>query len=160
MESKEDKLSVPDLPETFEGRYNQLRSLVNEAVLSLLEEVKKRDALSKKHPDKPAYLTAPYGRLPPPTPLMTYDEFLALKEKGIPEFDMKIEDIPDPSFEFKYGFNPLTYISDYLKVIAPNYTICVLPSHIYNMNVNMNLILTSSFPFFFGKPKVVAPNKC
>ena len=122
MESKEDKLSVPDLPETFEGRYNQLRNLVNEAVTSLLQEVRKRDALSKKNADKPAYLTPPYGRMAPPTPLMTRDEFLALKEKGMPEYDMKIEDIPDPSFEFKYGFNPLTYISDYLKVMILNFT--------------------------------------
>ena len=118
MESKEDKLSVPDLPETFEGRYDQLRNLVKDALFSLLKEVKKRDSLSKKDNHKPAYLTPPYGRAPPPSPLITYEEFLALKERGLPEYDMKMDEIPDPDFEFKYGFNPLTYISDYLKVTA------------------------------------------
>ena len=126
MGSKEDKLSVPDLPETFDGRYNQLRHLVHDAVLSLLEEVKKRDALSKKHAGKPAYLTSPYGRLPPPSPLITREEFLSLKDKGLPQYDMKFDDIADPNFEFKYGFNPITYIADYLKVTLLYYIITFL----------------------------------
>ena len=52
------------------------------AIIRLLEEVKRRDDLSKLHPERPAYLTPPYGRLPMPTPLISRAEFLDMKNKG------------------------------------------------------------------------------
>ena len=110
-------LGLSELPETFEERYNQLRHLIGQALLHLLDEAKKRDKLSQKHPDRPAHLVPPYGRLPRPSPKITRREFLAMKERGLSEFKMDIEDIEDPAFEFKFGFNPLMFIANYLKVI-------------------------------------------
>jgi hypothetical protein len=122
VEEKVDPLSIPELPETFEGRFEQLKFLIGKALLHLLDEVKKRDALAKAHPDGkyPLCLSPPYGRMPKPTPLITRAEFLAMKQRGLEEYKMNIEDIKDPEFEFKYGFNPVKYIADYLRWWHPS----------------------------------------
>ena len=112
--------AVPPLPETFEARFDHLKLLVTKALMSMLNEVKKRDELSRLHPDKPAYLSAPFGRLPKPTPLITRENFVNMRDCGLEEYKMNIEDISDPHFDFKYGFNPLKYIADYLKWWHPS----------------------------------------
>lgn len=115
-----DSWAVPPLPDTFEERFDHLKLLVSKALVSMLNEVKKRDELSRLHPDKPAYLSAPFGRLPKPTPLITRKNFMDMKDRDLEEYKMNIEDISDPHFDFKYGFNPLKYIADYLKWWHPS----------------------------------------
>ena len=96
---------VDELPATFHERKLVLESLLKRALKGLLIEIIERKILQP-----------PYGRPDQPNPLVKLSEFL---ESGglIESKDNAINDFP--LFSYDYGFDPLQYLADYLRVLHP-----------------------------------------
>lgn len=96
---------VDELPATFHERKLLSESLLKRALKGLLIEIIERKILQP-----------PYGRPDQPNPLVKLSEFL---ESGglIESRDDAINDVP--LFSYDYGFDPLQYLADYLRVLHP-----------------------------------------
>lgn len=96
---------VDQLPATFHERKLLSESLLKRALKGLLIEIIERKILQP-----------PYGRPDQPNPLVKLSEFI---ESGglIESKDDRINDIP--RFSHDYGFDPLQYLADYLRVLHP-----------------------------------------
>ena len=96
---------VDEVPVTFHERKLLSESLLKRALKGLLIEIIERKILQP-----------PYGRPDQPNPLVKLSEFL---ESGglIESKDNAINDVP--FFSYDYGFDPLQYLADYLRVLHP-----------------------------------------
>eukprot|EP01031_Cornospumella_fuschlensis_P037487 gene37487-45524_t len=63
------------------------------------------------HAKEHNFLSYPYGRKPDPTPLITEEDFVGI---GGPDTD----DI-EPPFVYDYGFDPLKFLSNYIRWAHP-----------------------------------------
>ena len=81
-----------------------LEVILDKGIRRLLEEVRRRDVV------KP-----PYGREPDPSPLLSEEAF-ASKAAEL----LSADDDDEPVFDFKYGFNPLAFLGDYVRWAHPS----------------------------------------
>lgn len=93
-----------EMPEDMDSKLKLLDSIIRTGIEKLLTEARKR-----------AFLKPPYGRPQEPNPLVTEDEFL----RTCSSTDFKNAN-EEPAFHYLYGFNPLTFLADYLHWAHPN----------------------------------------
>ena len=98
-------MSVLDLPEEYPASFDEkallLDGVLESGLKKLLEVVRNKN-----------YTEAPYGRNVNPSPLMTEEQFLLDGCLG--------DEDPEPKFDFEYGFNPVTFLADYLRWSHPD----------------------------------------
>jgi hypothetical protein len=113
---------VDELPATFHERKLLSESLLKRALKGLLIEIIERKILQP-----------PYGRPDQPNPLVKLSEFL---ESGglIESKDGAIDDVP--LFSYDYGFDPLQYLADYLRVLHPHNIRNIKDEHISAASTN------------------------
>jgi hypothetical protein len=111
---------VDELPATFHERKLLSESLLKRALKGLLIEIIERKILQP-----------PYGRPDQPNPLVKLSDFL---ESGglIESKDDAINDAP--RFSYDYGFDPLQYLADYLRVLHPHNIRNIKDEHISAAN--------------------------
>ena len=88
----------------FNDKMEALEAILEKGVQKLLAEVRSRGIT------KP-----PYGRPPPASPLISEEAFVSLGD-----FDSSDDASDEPVFTFSYGFNPLTFLADYVLWCHPN----------------------------------------
>ena len=91
------------LPGEFEDRLALLETILDKGIGKLLSEVRGK-----------GFILEPFGREPDPTPLMSEEEFLKCNAMNEP---IGIND--DPEFNFEYGFNPMSFLGNYVKWSHP-----------------------------------------
>jgi hypothetical protein len=93
-----------EMPASMDKKLKLLDTIIRTGIEKLLSEAKKRHFL---HP--------PYGRPPAPNPLVSEDEFLRTCSAA------DYQHISDePAFHYIYGFNPLTFLADYIHWAHPD----------------------------------------
>ena len=92
------------MPVDMDSKLKLLDGIIRTGIEKLLTEARKR-----------SFLKPPYGRPAEPNPLVTEDEFLRTCSSA--DFKNANE---EPAFHYLYGFNPLTFLADYLHWAHPN----------------------------------------
>jgi hypothetical protein len=89
----------------YEEGLHGLEVILDKGIRRLLEEVRRRDVVRP-----------PYGREPDPTPLLSEEAFA----RNAAELLSAADDDDEPVFDFKYGFNPLAFLGDYVRWAHPS----------------------------------------
>ena len=98
-------ISLPDsLPKEYSAKLALLEGILEKGVGKLLDEARRK-----------GYSREPYGRKPDPTPLMSEEDFT-----NSTAFDEPLGLNDDPSFDFEYGFNPMSYLARYIRWSHPD----------------------------------------
>jgi hypothetical protein len=96
---------------SYEDKMSFLDSILGKGIEKLLLEARSR-----------GYLEPPYGRPPLPTPLITEEDFLT--QSGLNEISEEnlnnAEFDDEPPFEFKYGFNPIRQLANFILWSHPS----------------------------------------